>query len=179
MNIIKHSGIIRRIDDFGRIAIPKEIRRAHSIHEGDPFEIIATDNGIYLQPYPDHIRQRDEYMHPLINILYKQCHDLDISITIEIFDQNGNTLTMPSSQQTKKAMDDCQAFMKTNADQQVQDNVIWTRFTCHTTVSHHDLSLYVCATLDKKETRVTEAAIMLRTLAAAYTSYMEQMTKHV
>ena len=76
-------------------------------------------------------------------------------------------------------MDDCQAFMKTNADQQVQDNVIWTRFTCHTPVSHHDLSLYVCATLDKKETRVTEAAIMLRTLAAAYTSYMEQMMKHV
>lgn len=100
-------------------------------------------------------------------------------IVYVVFDQDGNALTMPSSQQTKKAIDDCQTFMKTNADQQVQDNVIWTRFTCYNTVSHHDLSLYVCTTLDKKETRVTEAAIMLRTLAAAYTSYMEQMVEHV
>lgn len=178
MDIIKHSGIIRCIDKLGCIAIPKEIRRAHSIREGDPFEIIPTDNGIYLQPYSDHILQRDDCMRTLKNVLHKQCHDFDISITVEIFDQDGNALTTPSSQQTKKAMDDCQAFMKTNADQQIQDNVIWTRFTCHNTVSHHDLSLYVCATLDKKK-RVTEAAIILRTLAAAYTLYMEQTVQHV
>ena len=33
------TGIIRRIDDLGRIAIPKEVRRQVRIHEGDPFEI--------------------------------------------------------------------------------------------------------------------------------------------
>lgn len=75
MDNIKHSGIIRRIDELGRIVIPKEIRRVHNIREGDPFEIISTDNGVYLQPYLDHVRQRDDCMRTLKNVLYKQCHD--------------------------------------------------------------------------------------------------------
>ena len=64
MDNIKHSGIIRRIDELGRIVIPKEIRRVHNIREGDPFEIISTDNGVYLQPYLDHVRQRDAVTSP-------------------------------------------------------------------------------------------------------------------
>ena len=37
--------IIKRIDDLGRIVIPKEIRRAIQIREGDPFEITINKNG--------------------------------------------------------------------------------------------------------------------------------------
>lgn len=40
-----HSGIIRRIDDLGRIAIPKEVRRMLRIHESDPLEISVGDDG--------------------------------------------------------------------------------------------------------------------------------------
>lgn len=36
---MKATGIIRRIDDLGRIVIPKEIRRQMNIHEGNPLEI--------------------------------------------------------------------------------------------------------------------------------------------
>lgn len=36
---MKATGIIRRIDDLGRIVIPKEIRRVKRIHENDPLEI--------------------------------------------------------------------------------------------------------------------------------------------
>jgi transcriptional pleiotropic regulator of transition state genes len=36
---MKGTGIIRRVDDLGRIIIPKEIRRALGISEGDPLEI--------------------------------------------------------------------------------------------------------------------------------------------
>ena len=42
---MKATGIIRRIDDLGRIVIPKEIRRAMRIKEGDPLEIFTTSNG--------------------------------------------------------------------------------------------------------------------------------------
>ena len=49
---IKATGIVRRIDDLGRIVIPKEIRRAMRIYEGDPLEIFFdTDNNIVLKKY--------------------------------------------------------------------------------------------------------------------------------
>ena len=45
------SGIIRRIDDLGRIAIPKEIRRVLRIHEGDSLEISIENGKVVLEPY--------------------------------------------------------------------------------------------------------------------------------
>lgn len=45
-------GIVRRIDDLGRIVIPREIRRDMGITEGDPLEIVKTDEGILVRPYP-------------------------------------------------------------------------------------------------------------------------------
>ena len=40
---MKATGIVRRIDDLGRIVIPKEIRRTLRIREGDPLQIMLTD----------------------------------------------------------------------------------------------------------------------------------------
>lgn len=42
---MKATGIIRRIDDLGRVVIPKEIRRAMKVREGDPLEIYTEKNG--------------------------------------------------------------------------------------------------------------------------------------
>ena len=42
---MKATGIVRRIDDLGRIVIPKEIRRSFRIHEGDPLEIFTDAEG--------------------------------------------------------------------------------------------------------------------------------------
>lgn len=38
--------IYRRIDDLGRVVIPKNIRRESGIKEGDPLQIIITEEGI-------------------------------------------------------------------------------------------------------------------------------------
>ena len=43
---MKATGIVRRIDDLGRIVIPKEIRRSFRIKEGDPLEIFTDAGGI-------------------------------------------------------------------------------------------------------------------------------------
>ena len=43
---MKATGIVRRIDDLGRIVIPKEIRRTLRIREGDPYNPPYTDGGI-------------------------------------------------------------------------------------------------------------------------------------
>lgn len=42
---MKATGIVRRIDDLGRIVIPKEIRRSFRIREGDPLEIFTDAEG--------------------------------------------------------------------------------------------------------------------------------------
>ena len=42
---MKASGIVRRIDDLGRVVIPKEIRRTMRIREGDPLEIYTAGDG--------------------------------------------------------------------------------------------------------------------------------------
>ncbi len=42
---MKATGIVRRIDDLGRIVIPKEIRRTLRIREGDPLEIFIQNGG--------------------------------------------------------------------------------------------------------------------------------------
>lgn len=42
---MKATGIVRRIDDLGRVVIPKEIRRTLRIREGDPLEIFTAGDG--------------------------------------------------------------------------------------------------------------------------------------
>ena len=43
-NTMKATGIVRRIDDLGRVVIPKEIRRTLRIREGDPSQITLTQD---------------------------------------------------------------------------------------------------------------------------------------
>jgi AbrB family transcriptional regulator (stage V sporulation protein T) len=49
---LKATGIVRRIDDLGRVVIPKEIRRTLRIREGDPLEIFVDRDGeVILKKY--------------------------------------------------------------------------------------------------------------------------------
>ena len=49
---MKATGIVRRIDDLGRVVVPKEIRRTMRIREGDPLEIYTDREGeIILKKY--------------------------------------------------------------------------------------------------------------------------------
>lgn len=49
---MKATGIVRRIDDLGRVVIPKEIRRTLRIREGDPLEIFTDKEGeVILKKY--------------------------------------------------------------------------------------------------------------------------------
>lgn len=53
-------GIVRKVDDLGRIVIPKELRRSLNIVEGEPLEILADEKGLYLRKYVAgcHVLQR-------------------------------------------------------------------------------------------------------------------------
>lgn len=48
---MKSTGIVRRVDDLGRIVLPKELRKVLNIEERDPLEIFVNGNYIMLQKY--------------------------------------------------------------------------------------------------------------------------------
>ena len=55
---MRATGIVRRIDDLGRVVIPKDIRRTLKIKEGDPMELFITKDGEVVfkkyEPFEDH-----------------------------------------------------------------------------------------------------------------------------
>lgn len=48
---MKSTGIVRRIDDLGRVVIPKEIRRTMNLEEDDPMEIYVDTDTVILRKY--------------------------------------------------------------------------------------------------------------------------------
>lgn len=49
--MVRTTGIVRRLDDLGRVVIPKEFRDAMGIKEGTPLEICSTSEGIVIKKY--------------------------------------------------------------------------------------------------------------------------------
>lgn len=70
---MKATGIIRRIDDLGRVVIPKEIRRNANIKEGDALEIFVDDfNGnpmICFVKYQADENKMNNFLNEIINTL--------------------------------------------------------------------------------------------------------------
>ena len=48
---MKSTGIVRKVDELGRVVIPKELRRVLDINEKDPMEIYVEDDKIILKKY--------------------------------------------------------------------------------------------------------------------------------
>lgn len=48
---MKATGIVRRIDDLGRVVIPKETRKILGISNGDPVEIYTEGNSVVIKKY--------------------------------------------------------------------------------------------------------------------------------
>ena len=67
---MKATGVVRRIDDLGRIVIPKEIRRNLKINEGDSVEIFVDNSGIILKKY-SLLSDMVEMAIKLVDIVYK------------------------------------------------------------------------------------------------------------
>lgn len=50
---MKNTGIVRKLDELGRITLPSELRRTFGIEEGDPLEIFTSDDVICLKKIPE------------------------------------------------------------------------------------------------------------------------------
>lgn len=85
---MKATGIVRRIDELGRLVIPKEIRRTLRIREGDPLEIFTDREGeIVLKKYSpigelgDFAREYTESLHQSLGHITAIC-DKDTIIAV-------------------------------------------------------------------------------------------------
>jgi AbrB family transcriptional regulator (stage V sporulation protein T) len=66
---MKATGIVRRVDELGRVVLPKELRRTLEIREGDPMEIFTDHDGeIILKKY-DTRREVGEKISDLIDYI--------------------------------------------------------------------------------------------------------------
>lgn len=68
---MKATGIVRRIDDLGRVVIPKEIRRILRIREGDPLEIYTESDGSVIFKKYSHIGEMSEFVPTYCEVLAK------------------------------------------------------------------------------------------------------------
>ncbi len=70
---MKATGIVRRIDDLGRVVIPKEIRRTMRIREGDPLEIFTDREGEVIFKKYSPIGELAQFAAQYAETLYKTC----------------------------------------------------------------------------------------------------------
>ncbi len=82
---MKATGIVRRIDDLGRVVIPREIRRSLRIHEGEPLEIFidSTQNMVCFKKYSLGETEYKSYITALLNTLRTK------GITCAVYDVDG------------------------------------------------------------------------------------------
>ncbi len=75
---MKATGIVRRIDDLGRVVIPKEIRRTLRIREGDPLEIYTDREGqVILKKYSP-IGELNDFSNEYCEALYESTNAIAI-----------------------------------------------------------------------------------------------------
>lgn len=77
---MKATGIVRRIDDLGRVVIPKEIRRTMRIREGDPLEIYTDSNGEVIFKKYSPIGELSDFASQYAEVLVK-CTSIPVIIT--------------------------------------------------------------------------------------------------
>ena len=79
---MKATGIIRRVDDLGRIVIPKDIRRTIGIHEGEPLEIfIEGGDAVCFRKYKNNLSDAVEHLRDRIE---NCCDDLTYGTLMRI-----------------------------------------------------------------------------------------------
>ncbi|WP_335872102.1 stage V sporulation protein T [Bacillus sp. 2205SS5-2] len=119
---MKATGIVRRIDDLGRVVIPKEIRRTLRIREGDPLEIFVDRDGeVILKKYSpiselgDFAKEYAEALYDSLGSPVVIC-DRDVVITVaggskkEYMNKNVSELV-------EKTMDERTSMLQTTAGQ--------------------------------------------------------------
>ena len=88
---MKNTGIIRKIDELGRIVLPKELRKALNINSGDDFQITIDDHIILLEKYSK-LENFEDRIKEIISCFYSEKNKIYISINDKLIN-NGEKIT--------------------------------------------------------------------------------------
>lgn len=95
---MKATGIIRRVDDLGRVVIPREIRRTLGIKENDPMEIYTdNDGGVTFRKYKAETENIADECVKIVNQAFAQKTILHLFV-----DDDGVTVITPKGKATTK-----------------------------------------------------------------------------
>lgn len=120
---MKATGIIRRIDDLGRVVIPKEIRRTMGIREGDPLEIYTDKDGsiIFKKYSPSNLVDVSQDIVSALGAL---------GIKVTVYDDCGN----PLDPTNPKGIDVEDELLEPSLFEIREENDLWGYVRIHGTV---------------------------------------------
>ncbi len=172
---MKATGIVRRIDDLGRVVIPKEIRRTMRIREGDPLEIFtAADGEVIFKKYSP-MGDFAEFTAQYAEVLNKA---LNMPVLITDRDHVFAVSGMPKkeyidrriSQELEDIMENRAGFAAGTESAAVSPVEGDSRGAClaYPIIGNGDVSGCVCAMLNEKKDLPTDAEIRLVQVAAQF-----------
>ena len=89
---MKPTGIVRKIDELGRIVLPKEMRKCLNINTGDDFQIRLEDGKIILEKY-SYLKNYEQEILSIINCFISETtYDISLVVNSKIINKNNEII---------------------------------------------------------------------------------------
>lgn len=173
---MKATGIVRRIDDLGRVVIPKEIRRTMRIRQGDPMEIYTEGDGSVIFKKYSVVGQMREGGEEMCRALKAQSKKTAVIVDRDrcVFSSSAGLVDMPVSKELSRIIDAGEPY--TCGDKPVEgfDNTGRTVAVCAPIVTYGDVIGAVCLLFKDDDRTVTAKDLSLAAFTAEYLSVREE-----
>ena len=171
---MKATGIVRRIDDLGRVVIPKEIRRTMRIREGDPLEIFTNRDGEVIFKKYSPIGELSEFAGDYVEVLSRTTgHIVCVTDKDSVIAVAGaprrELMDKPVSGEMEKVMDSRMTHTEANGEiQLIEGETAYTVGVAVPIITEGDTVGSVAILLDEKASSVGEVEAKLASAAAGF-----------
>ena len=162
---MKATGIVRRIDDLGRVVIPKEIRRTLRIREGDPLEIFTnTDGGVIFRKYSP-VGELSSFAEQYAEVLSKTAN-----VPVLICDSDHVVAAAGVSKKEFLERRVTQKFVGSEADHALRpiEGIERNASVVYPIIASSDVTGAIIILFDEKNTPPTQVEVKLAQAAAAF-----------